>query len=138
VLCWVTETGISATGLVFYRPNGRPTHRFETATMTLTLTYLYGAAPDHLSVTILALGAPVPTSPDWPPGQVDPDGSYRVDLPVPAKAGPKTYTLVVTVMSGTNLSDFRMRVRGMAAGNVALSEANPYNTSTPVHVRVVT
>ena len=126
----VTETAISTGRLVL----GPAINGTRHGTLTVTVSYLYGARPDHLSI-------------GFEPANLQPDGTawrharpwfrgFAVDVPAPGAVGSATYTFAFsqtgTSGTGTGLS---VSLFGSDKQDHQLSDANPLNNTTSVTVR---
>jgi hypothetical protein len=128
----VTETGVTADDLVF-GPVGNDGWRH--GTLTVTVSYLRGARPDHLQ---LVFYVPTDIQRDgsaWPPVNNDYGGFY-VQLPTPATGAPARYTYAFKRPASGTGGEFHVDLIGMTAGGDQLHESSGLNNSRAVVMRI--
>jgi hypothetical protein len=131
----LTETGVSTGELVF----GPAADGIRHGTLTVTVTYLWGATPDHLT---LAFAPPAGVERDgtaWPPVHPTSSSDFAVDVPSPARGTTRTYTFAFQrpAASVSGVEYTYVNLSGATRQGAGLSEANPYNNASLVTVRVV-
>ena len=126
----VTETAISAGDLAF----GPATNGVRRGTLTVTVSYLYGAVPDRLSIGF-------ETTPDirrdgtaWPPVRTWFQG-FAVDVGAPRAGGSITYTFAFSrTPVGDTSSGVAVTLFGSTRQGTQLSESNPLNNRASVNI----
>jgi hypothetical protein len=120
----VTETAGSASDLVF--DDGAAGSKY--GKLTVRVTYLYGARPDHLRIGFYHLPADVYRAVEWPPVQpVEGTDGFVVDVPTPAIGRTATYTFVFGRPGVNSGGELTLTLTGMTAHNIRQGESNPYN-----------
>lgn len=129
----VTETGVAADELVL----GPAVDGVRHGTLTVAVSYLYGAVPDHLTIEFF-LDPPNNVKPDlaaWPATYPGKHGGLAVDVPTPAKGVGKSYTFAFSRSAGDPDATFWLLVSGDNAKNKLLSESSMFNSAATVSVR---
>jgi len=125
----VTETSLASSGLVL----GPVVDGARHGVLTVTVAYLYGTVPDHLSIRFYT--ALQRDGSAWPPVYAVTNG-FAVDVPTPALGATKTYTFAFSGPVNSAGQDFRLNVGGSDKSDGALlSEANPYNSYLQTTIR---
>jgi hypothetical protein len=128
----VTETGATTGDLAL----GPAIDGVRHGTLTVTVAYLYGTVPDHLSIRFY----PADLQRDgtaWPPTYAVTNG-YAVDVPTPAIGTTATYTFAFSQSANSTGKDLRLQVGGSNKQDTALlSESNPYNSFLNINIRTV-
>lgn len=127
----VTETGMTAGALVF----GPAVDGVRHGTLTVTVSYLRGARPDHLRLHFTIPAYVRRDGSAWPPTGTDGVGTFYVDLPAPALGGSATYPFAFSRTAVGTGGDFGLHLTGMTKQNGGLGESNPYNNGLAVTFR---
>jgi hypothetical protein len=137
----VTETSMTAEDLVF----GPVVDGMRHGTLKVTVTYLRGATPDHLSLTLSGVAALVREGSNWPPVRGVLSYQFTIDLPSPAVGGSVTYAFAFGRPAGATEDRLSLSVRARTAedqGDVnvwsdagLLPEANGFNNTATVAMR---
>ena len=131
----ITETAITAGDLVF----GPAIDAVRHGTLSVSVSYLSGAVPTHLSI-LFYLGSPdspQPDGPAWPPTHTAAGGGTAVDVPTPAPGVIKTYTFAFSRPAGSTATEFGVYLYGFTAQGAQLSETNWSNNGAPAKMRNV-
>ncbi|HET8657487.1 MAG TPA: hypothetical protein VFM55_00635 [Micromonosporaceae bacterium] len=127
----VTETGVKAGPLVF----GPAVDGVQRGTLTVTVSYLRGTRPDHLTLHFTIPDYVQRDGSAWPPVRTGELGRFSVDLPTPALGGSRTYTFAFRrTVTGTG-GDFSLHLFAMTKQNAGLGESNPFNNGLAVTFR---
>lgn len=128
----VTETAVSAGDLVL----GPATNGTRHGTLAVTVSYLYGAVPDYLTI-VFSLSPDLHPEGTWPPVNTWHSG-LAVHEPSPAAGASATYTFGFseTPISGTT-PEVSVSVSGIGKNGDALNDADPFNDMATANVRTV-
>ncbi len=125
----VTETSMVSGGLVL----GPAVNGVRHGTLTVTVAYLYGTTPGHLSIrfyTDLQRDGSA-----WPAVHPVANG-FAVDVPTPRLGTTQTYTFAFSGPENSAGQNFLLFVNGGNKQDTALlSEANPYNSYLETTIR---
>ena len=129
----VTETAVTAGDLAF----GPATDGIRHGTLSVTVSYLSGAVPAHLSIVFYlgSPGSPQPDSQAWPPTHPAAGGGTAVDVPTPAPGVAKTYTFDFSRPAGSTAASIDVYIYGFTAQGAQLSEKNWSNNGAIVMMR---
>ncbi|MEU7875787.1 hypothetical protein [Dactylosporangium sp. NPDC049140] len=129
----VTDSGVTAGELVL----GPSVNGVRHGTVTVTVTYVRGAKPDHL---VLDFSPPDGLQVDgnaWPAVHPGYGTGFWVDLPTPAAGGKVTYTFAFSRPATATGSELGLHLTAANTKNVGLAESNPYDNTVTVHIRSV-
>jgi hypothetical protein len=129
----VTETGMTAGDLVF----GPAIGGWRYGALTVTVSYLRGARPDHLWLEFYVPADIQRDGSAWPPVKDNEYGGFYAQLPTPATGTSARYTFAFKRPASGTGGEFHLNVTGMTARDVRLSESNPYNNGPVVIMRIV-
>jgi hypothetical protein len=127
----VTETGFDAGDLVF----GPAVDGVRHGTLTVTVRHVRGTRPHHLVLLFEPAAGIQRDGSAWPPVQAEPNGHLSVELPTPATGASATYTFAFRRAVSATDNEFGLDLRGATAGDVLLSESNPWDGQHRVTVR---
>lgn len=127
----VTETGVTTSPLGF----GPAVDGVRRGTLTVTVSYLRGAQPDHLRLHFTTPADVRRDGSAWPPTGTDGIGTFYVELPTPALGGSATYAFAFSRPATGTGGEFSLHLTGMTKQNIGLSESNLYNNGPAVTIR---
>jgi hypothetical protein len=128
-----TETSLTTGDLI----SGPAIDGVRHGTLSVTVSYLSGTVPDHLSV-VFYFSMPGDIQPDgsaWPPTHPVSGSVTAVDLPTPAPGVTKTYTLAFRRPENSTATAFGTELYGSTARGIRLSETNQSNNYVITKVR---
>lgn len=131
----VTETTVTTGDLVF----GPAPDGIRHGTLSVTVSYLSGAIPDHLSI-VFSLGTPGNVQLDGaasPPTHPATGGGTAVDVPTPAPGVARAYTFAFSRPANSTDTEFGVYVSGITAQGVRLGEVTESNNGVIVTPRSV-
>lgn len=126
----VTETAITAGELVF----GPLVNGVRHGTLTVAVSYLRSARPDHLRISIERVPGVQPAG-LWPPSSSD-SWAYYLDVATPAVGGSRSYQLGFSRTATATAGDFDVHLTGIANQGGVLPEGNPYDNMARVTIRI--
>lgn len=129
----VAETAIRTSDLVL----GPATNGVRLGTLTVKVSYSYGAVPDHLSIGFTLTSDLRRDGTAWPPTRTWFQG-FAVDVRTPAAGTSATYTFAFsqTPVSGTSPGG-SITLFGSTRQGTQLSESNLFNNLASINVRTV-
>jgi hypothetical protein len=136
----VTETGLAAGQLVF----GPAVDGVRHGTMTVTVTYLRGATPDHLTLSFDLPNGVQREGSNWPPLRQASGTGFIIDLTTPLFSSSVAYTFAFSRPANLSGGEVMLSLRAATAldrgenlwlAGRTLSESNPFNQSARAAVR---